>query len=275
MNTALMRTMVGLALGVSLLAGAAVGQDRLVRLPDHRRIHLNCTGAGKVTVILEAGFGADNEAWYKVQPKLSQTMRVCSYDRAGAGTSDPGPYPRDGKAIANDLDQALRAANIQGPYIGVGHSSGGLYMRLFAAKRASAMTGMVLVDPSVEHAIGWEGIRDRALTCLRFAEKPPTDKADPLWKRCDSTNVAKWKTQVSEIETLFTSTSDQVDAKARKTGAVRTIILSADQSGMAGAHAQMARRFQHAEQRIIPSGHMMFFDQPEAIIAAVNDLAKR
>jgi pimeloyl-ACP methyl ester carboxylesterase len=275
MNAALMRTAIGLALTLSLLAGAASGQDRLVRLPDHRRIHLNCTGSGKVTAILEAGFGADSGAWYKVQPKLSRTMRVCSYDRAGAGSSDPGRYPRDGKAIVSDLDQALRAADIRGPFIGVGHSSGGLYMRLFAAKRASAMKGMVLVDPSIEHATGWEPVRDGAMACLRFAQKPPADKADPQWKRCGSTNVAKWKTQVSEIETLFTSTSNQVDAQAKKTGAVRTIILSADQSGMAAAHAQMAKRFQHAEQRVIPSGHMMFFDRPEAIIAAVNDLAKR
>jgi pimeloyl-ACP methyl ester carboxylesterase len=270
-----MRTIAALAVGVSLLAGAAIGQDRLVRLPDHRRIHLNCTGSGKVTAILEAGFGADSGAWYKVQPKLAQTMRVCSYDRAGAGTSDPGRYPRDGKAIVSDLDLALRAANINGPYIGVGHSSGGLYMRLFAARRASAMKGLVLVDPSIEHSGGWEPIRDGAMACLRFAEKPPPDKADPLWKRCGSTSVVKWKTQVSEIETLFTSTSNQVDAQAKKTGAVPTIILSADQSGMASAHAQMARRFQHAEQRVIPSGHMMFFDRPDAIVAAVQDLAKR
>jgi len=272
----------GLALAV--LPPAAVSQDRSVRLTDHRRIHLNCTGKGKVTAVLEIGFGASGEGWEQVQPKLADSMRVCSYDRAGVGGSDPGPLPRDGAAIVRDLDEALKSANIKGPYIGVGHSAGGLYIRLFAARHVGEMKGLVLVDPSIEHGGGWEGIRDHALACQKYVEKTPVDRKDWRWDSCIPKDPARqalylkpyaWKTQVSEIETLFTTTSDQVDATAAQVRDIPTIILSADQGGMAPLHAQMARRFSRAQQRVIPSGHMMIFDRPKAIVTAVQDLAKR
>ena len=132
---------------------------RLVMLPDHRRLNLRCSGHGSPTVVLEGGFGADSLAWYKVQPALAARYRVCAYDRAGAGFSDPAPAPRDGAAIARDLDAGLRAAGIGGPFVLVGHSSGGLYARIFADLRPKDVIGMVLVDPSVPH-------QD-----LRFAER--------------------------------------------------------------------------------------------------------
>jgi len=278
----------GLALAMvvaaSLTAGAATSQDRMVRLADQRRIHLDCSGLGKVTAILEIGFGGSGEGWEQVQPKLSRNMRVCSYDRAGVGKSDPGPLPRDGAAIVRDLDEALKRANITGPFIGVGHSSGGLYIRLFAAGHPGQMKGLVLVDPSIEHAGGWEGIRDHALACQRFVEKTPVDRKDWHWDSCLPKDAERqalylkpsaWQTQVSEIETLFTTTSDQVDAAAARVREIPTIILTAEQGGMAQPQAQMARRFAHAEQRIVPSGHMMMFERPDAIVAAVQDLAKR
>ncbi|HET9159740.1 MAG TPA: alpha/beta hydrolase [Caulobacteraceae bacterium] len=279
-----MRRRLALALALSLIAGGAAAQDRQVRLPDGRRIHLDCQGKGKVTAVLEAGFGADGGEWYAVQPKLAKTMRVCSYDRAASRGSGPGPYPRDGAAIAKDLDQALRAAGIKGPLIGVGHSSGGLYMRIFAARRLPDMKGLVLVDPSVEHAGGIEGIRREALACQRFTERTPLDQKDPMYGKCISNDPEqakasrspdKWRSQVSEIETLFTTTSDQVDIAQKKISNVPTIILTAEQGGMLEPHRIMKERFVHAEQRVIPSGHMMMFEKPDAIVQAVKDLARR
>jgi pimeloyl-ACP methyl ester carboxylesterase len=287
-----------LAAVLALIPAAAAPQDRMVTLPDHRRIHLNCSGAGKVTVILESGFAASGEAWEQVQPKLAPTMRVCSYDRAGIGRSDPGPLPRDGAAIVGDLDAALKAAKVRGPFIGVGHSAGGLYIRLFAARRASEMKGLVLVDPSIEHQVARveaaygkgagsvEGIRKHAENCLRIVSRRPIDAKDPLYPGCvpgpekpeahaQALKPYTWSTQVSEIETLFTATSDQIDAAQPRVRDIPVIILTADQGGMAPFHAQVKARFTHGEQRIIPSGHMMFFDRPQAIVTAVQDLARR
>lgn len=126
----------GCSLPAKLDAAAAESRPgRLAQLQDGRRLNLVCSGRGAPTVILESGFGATSGAWYKVRPALARGVRVCAYDRAGSGFSDPGPLPRDGAAIVRDLDQALTAAKIVGPYVLVGHSAGGLYARLFAARR--------------------------------------------------------------------------------------------------------------------------------------------
>src|SRR5258706_14151778 len=124
---------------------------RLVTLPDHRRLNLRCSGQGAPLVLLESGFGAGSIAWPKLQPMIAAATRVCSYDRAGYGFSDPGPPPRHGAAIARDLDYALSAAVLRGPYIVVGHSAGALYAQLFAGRRRKEVVGLVLIDPSVTY----------------------------------------------------------------------------------------------------------------------------
>src|SRR5882757_10771777 len=86
----------------------------LAVLPDRRRMDFVCTGQGSPTVLLESGFGAGASAWGRVQPRIAAKTRVCAYDRAGFGFSDPGPMPRDGAAIARDLDFGLKAARIPG-----------------------------------------------------------------------------------------------------------------------------------------------------------------
>jgi len=123
----------------------------VARLPDGRKLNFYCTGSGPVTVILEGGWTASTASWRKVQPELAKQNRVCSYDRAGYGFSDPGPLPRDADAIVADLRAGLKAAGTKGPYLVVGHSLGGLLARHFAAKAGSDVVAMVLVDPSAEY----------------------------------------------------------------------------------------------------------------------------
>lgn len=84
-------------------------------------LHLYCTGEGDFTVILEAGAGSDSLTWSWVQPEIAKTARVCSYDRAGLGWSEPGPYPSDATSIVSELRAALDGAGIEGPFILVGH----------------------------------------------------------------------------------------------------------------------------------------------------------
>jgi len=115
-----------------------------------RRLNIFCIGTGSPSVILEAGLVADAAAWRRVQPAISRTTRVCSYDRAGLGFSDPTGAPRDATAIVRDLHTLLRRAAIAPPYVLVGWSSGGLYTRLYQYRYPSEVTGLVEVDPDTE-----------------------------------------------------------------------------------------------------------------------------
>lgn len=115
-----------------------------------RRLNVLCTGSGSPTVILEAGLVADSSAWRLVQPAISQHSRVCSYDRAGLGFSDPTGPPRDAAAIVRDLHALLRKARITPPYVLVGWSSGGLYTRLYQYRFPHDVVGLVELDPDTE-----------------------------------------------------------------------------------------------------------------------------
>jgi pimeloyl-ACP methyl ester carboxylesterase len=113
-----------------------------------RRIHLLCMGVGSPTVILGAGLGNWGETWRKVQPAVAAKTRVCTWDRPGFGFSSPSPEPQTVAHTARDLERALKAAKIVGPYVLVGHSLGGLEVLMFADRNRAQVAGMVLEDPS-------------------------------------------------------------------------------------------------------------------------------
>ena len=115
---------------------------------DGYRMHLYCTGQGSPTVILDAGLGFDSLIWANIQPELSKATRVCSYDRAGFGWSDPRPDPRDADHIVAELHGLLSAAAIAGPIVLIGHSIAGLYIRDYAARYPANVAGLVFVDAS-------------------------------------------------------------------------------------------------------------------------------
>lgn len=122
---------------------------RLVDVGGYR-LHLHCLGAGSPTVILEAGLGNDVNHWRRVQPALAAETRTCAYDRAGLGWSDPGPLPRTPARVVTELSRLLDAAGERPPFVLVGHSNGGPYVRLLAASRPADVRGLVLVDPNTE-----------------------------------------------------------------------------------------------------------------------------
>lgn len=112
------------------------------------KMHMDCTGEGSPSVILESGLGDTYLSWRKVQPQIAKFTRVCSYDRAGLGYSDSSTQPRTSKVIAGELHALLKAAGIAPPYVLVGHSMGGYHVRLYASLYPSEVTGMVLIDAS-------------------------------------------------------------------------------------------------------------------------------
>jgi len=292
--------------GAATSAKAYAKPAQLVSLADGRKINLRCSGAGSPTVLLEAGFGATSGAWYKVQPSLARTTRVCAYDRAGAGFSDPGPLPRDGAAIVRDLDQALTAGHIKGPFVVVGHSAGGLYARLFAARRPRDVAGLILLDPTVERRApqpagdGLDGIRRRVQRCLAASEANPQPPAgDPQWSGCVSAKADEhdldvahrpetWRNQLSELDNIFGRTSDQVFrlpailrdiplyviTASDTAAAAPTYGFDKPQSVLVLQHQRIAGTSNAGSQQTVLSSHMVMLDRPEVVISAAEEMVR-
>jgi len=113
-----------------------------------RRMHIECTGEGAPAVVLEAAASAPWSQWRKVQPELSRATKVCSYDRAGHGWSEPRDGPRDAETIVAELHALLEQAHIKPPYILAGQSAGGLYMREYAREFPNEIVGVALIESS-------------------------------------------------------------------------------------------------------------------------------
>ncbi|MGL4542918.1 MAG: alpha/beta fold hydrolase [Polymorphobacter sp.] len=277
---------------------------RRVALPGGRQLNLVCRGArgANPVIILDAGFQAWSFAWNKVQPRLAASTRVCGYDRAGLGFSDPGPLPRDGVAIAADLAALLAAAGERPPYIVVGHSAGGLYVREFARRNLRDVVGMVLVDPAADtQFIGQE---DRiAATAARFAgcalaaaeQRLPapdlpqcntaaTDTAFDDSVRLLARTPGYWATLASEMGALPATAAALAGVSL---GDMPLIVLSAGGKGDDSAEAAASRAVRIAAHAglaalstrgrsiiVADSSHLMMRDRPQAVIDAVADVAK-
>ena len=121
---------------------------------DGHPMHIVCAGEGSPTAILEAGAGAFSATWGWIQPAVAQQTRVCAYDRAGFGWSDVGPEPRDARQIAHELHTLLEETGVEPPYVMVGHSLGGIYVRVYNAEYPGEVVGMALIDST--HPDNWE-----------------------------------------------------------------------------------------------------------------------
>ncbi len=161
------------------LAAYASTKDS-VRLPDGRTIHMVCMGQGSPTVILTAGEAGWGIAWNKVQPGVAARTRVCAWDRAGLALSSPSPKPPTVDNAAADLDAALAAGGIAGPYVVVGHSLGAYESLLLADREPSKVVGMVLVDPAIPDQAA---IRDRVTPAMAASIRARPDLGGPL-KKC-------------------------------------------------------------------------------------------
>jgi len=267
--------LVAAVIGLSLRAPAAEQENfdpgpylhaqRLVDIGG-RRLNLYCTGTASPTVILDAGLGGSTAVWRLVQPVIARTTRVCSYDRAGMGFSDPGAGKRDAAAIVTDLHALLERAGIDPPYVLVGHSIAGLYEPLYADRYPSEVAGMVLVDPvypnevhdlqtsSPVYAKSMAAETTYDAKCLAAAESrelvPGSTifnacgllDAAQLRKECDTDGFAKcridklqndlqrtaafWQETTSEYEAFTGTSSDEVVREQRDYGKLPLVVLT-------------------------------------------------
>ncbi len=229
---------------------AAYQRDsRLVALPDGRKLNLYCIGTGSPTVMLESGIGGDAYDWRSVQDDIAKQTRVCAYDRAGLGKSSPGPLPRDTKAEVADFEALLKAAELRGPYVLVGHSMGGYNVRLFAGRHPDDVAGIVLVDPSVENQLpvmeaaapaGADSDRKSIAFARRCGTPNPTadilkDCARPPPPDFPPDLSAAWvaahgaasiRTFSSEVDSFLTADSAEVVAERRDFGSLPLVVLT-------------------------------------------------
>jgi pimeloyl-ACP methyl ester carboxylesterase len=186
---------------------AVVGPGRPVSIGDGRTLYLLCQGSGSPTVILEAGFGGTSDEWSEVQPALAQRTRTCAYDRAGLGYSPSIPGVHDAADEIADLGRLLHRAGIRPPYVLVGHSYGGLLVRLFAHAHPEQTAGIVLVD-----AMGHD--QDRRLLRVWLAQPASVRRQIPR----PTTNPIDSGVNVAAGEAL--------DAKVRGLGDTPLIVIT-------------------------------------------------
>ena len=118
---------------------------RLIDVDGHK-LHINCTGVGSPTVVLEPGLGEPSTAMALIAPDIATSTRVCVYDRPGRGWSESVATPEDGTQVASDLHTLLQRAGEPGPYVLAGHSAGGIYVLNFARLYPEQVAGVVLLD---------------------------------------------------------------------------------------------------------------------------------
>jgi len=126
---------------------------QMVQVGDHK-MHIYCTGEninGSPTVVLEEGGGSNFATWSNIQPELSKSTKVCSYDRSGWGFSEDSKNDRTVIEVVQELEQLLVNANVKGPYVLAGHSIGGYYIRVFASRHMDEVKGLVFIDSSHEN----------------------------------------------------------------------------------------------------------------------------
>jgi len=117
------------------------------------RLHINCQGQGSPTVVMESGNGNFSLNWGQVPQEVAKFTRVCTYDRAGLGWSDRSPQSRTAHNLVEGLHTLLARSGVEPPYVLVGHSLGGMLIRLYAHEHPDQVVGMVLVDSSHEEQL--------------------------------------------------------------------------------------------------------------------------
>jgi pimeloyl-ACP methyl ester carboxylesterase len=252
--------------------------------------------------------GVDWVGWRKVISKLAETNRVCVYDRAGYGWSDPGPKPRTASLESDELNTLLARARVPRPYILAAHSYGAYIARIFASRHREALAGVVLVDPSHEDepVIDMEAVkRARGLRLRNLADLlpplglqrlrriyagekalPPDLRSAPRFYQARylvASSVTQLKFERNEFDSL-NLTNEEVRKAVFPRDLPLTVITAARNGEPVPAggpnpwelHARLARSSDLGEQIFARhSGHMVPLEEPELIVGAVLEMARR
>jgi len=266
------------------------------------KMHIDCTGEGNPAVILDSGPGDSYISWRKVQPQISKFTRVCSYDRAGIGYSDPSSRPRTSKVMAEELHALLQAAGVAAPYVLAGHSMGGYDVRLYASLYRNEVAGMVLVDSAhPEQGERLPGFNEadahmiRQLELMEFSTPFGLPRllgfcSDDARVRAAECNFHTFREKVAEEKALPESASQA--AATGTLGDLPLVVLSHDPDKPAlglppemlgpveTAWTQMQEELAHLSTRgartvAKNSGHYVQLDRPDAVVEAVQGIVEQ
>lgn len=138
------------------------------------KMHIYCMGEGSPTVILETLSGGTSSYWGWIQPEIGKATRVCIYDRAGRGWSQADPQAQSLQRTVHNLHTLLANAGIDDPYVLVGHSIGGIYVRQFAANYPDDVVGLVLLDSAhPEQFVRYPELLRETESYLKFSSALP------------------------------------------------------------------------------------------------------
>ncbi len=263
---------------------------RRLRLPDVSStseglgLHLWCTGDGAPAVILDTGLGGSIPDWGFVQPDVARFTRVCSYDRAGMGYSDPGPSPRTARRIASELAELLARSGIAGPVVLVGASIAGFDVRVFASDHPERAAGLVLVDASHEddaHEVPrmarfvplLSAIGVLRLFGVSFGQKIET-LAPSVRQFAQATRFRAAGYQEAADEIIHTRESAEEVRSSRRKLTIPVLVVT----GARGADENW-RRLQQDQASLSErgcliiaqrSGHVVAVDEPEIVVGAIR-----
>jgi pimeloyl-ACP methyl ester carboxylesterase len=260
--------------------------DRMVNIGTHR-LHIYCTGQGSPTVVMDTGFGDAADKLHPIQARIAQETRICVYDRAGYGLSEPGPLPRHGRQVAGELKLLLEKASIPGPYLLVGHSLGGLNVQVFANQYPKLVAGMVLIEPPpLPFILGqqfpdlYQRAKQEAPNMLAMAEQ--ARKASKLQE------ASFFETLASEHGMMLSETARQL-AAVESFGNMPLIVMGAGQPQPAfGDQAQAFQQFWIEQSQALArkstrgafvlvqeSGHYIYLDAPDSVLEAIRQVIKQ
>ena len=234
---------------------------RFVSVGDHQ-LRVLTQGQGSPCVVFECFGPAYLEHMSRVQPAISKITRTFNYDHAGHWFSEPGPKPRDANQIATELHQALINAEVKPPYILVGYSFGGPYIRVFAGKYPDEVAGMVFVDPSQESFMRWINEEWEMFNVITPAQRKAQEEWGCSW---DSLNMAS-EAQLPEVPiTLITGMLKQDHPFQRHYLPIKL-----------RSHTEWLAQFDHANHIVTPhSAHAAPLSEPELIVRVITQMVDK
>lgn len=284
-------TVASLIAGLLLVSPTTYAVDlpgRLIDVGGHR-LYIHCTGNGPTSVVIDSGMGGFSLEWQRVQARLSEQVRVCSYDRAGYGWSDSGPLPRTSARLAEELHTLLKRADVPGPYLLVGHSFGGYNIRYFAHVYPDDTAGLVLVDashpdqfarfprknlPGKASSIGSRTLISRPIMPSNYPDEH---------KRQAFVLMATYKARQAQAEEFRSFMESAAEVRDISLPDVPILVLSRGRQAwpktaygdeMERIWADLQAELGHLSERTLHlvaanSGHSIHFDQPAAVSSAV------